>query len=41
MEYLRPGGPVVNSQNVDTGITTLAMNVNFNSYMEKIKKRSL
>ena len=28
MEYLGAGGPVVNSQNVDKGITTLAMNIN-------------
>ena len=28
MEYLGAGGPVVNSRDVDKGITTLAMNIN-------------
>ena len=38
MEYLGAGGPaVVNSPNVDKGITTLAMNINVKSYMESIK----
>ena len=41
MEYLGAGGPVVNSPNVDKGITTLAMNINLNSYMENIKNRTL
>ena len=41
MEYLGAGGPVVNSPNVDKGITTLAMNVKFNSHMENIKIRTL
>ena len=41
MEYLGAGGPVVNSPNVDKGTTTLAMNINLNSYMENIKNRTL
>ena len=41
MEYLGAGGPVVNSPNVDKGITTLAMDINLNSYMENIKIRTL
>ena len=41
MEYLGAGGPVANSPNVDKGITTLAMNINLNSYMENIKNRTL
>ena len=32
MEYLGAGGPVVNSPNVDKGITTLAINLNLNLY---------
>ena len=39
MEYLGAGGPVVNSPNVDKGITSFAMNVNLNSYMENIDNR--
>ena len=41
MEYLGAGWPVVNSPNVDKGITTLAMNTNLNSYIEKTKNRTL
>ena len=41
MEYLGVGGPVVNSPNVDKGITTLAMNINLNSYMKNIKNKPL
>ena len=41
MEYLGAGGPVVNSPNVDKGITTLAMDINLNFYMENIKIRTL
>ena len=37
MEYLGAGGPEVNSSNVDLGITTLAINLNLNSYMETLK----
>ena len=32
MEYLGAGGPVVNSPNVDKGITTLAITLNLNLY---------
>ena len=39
-EYLGASGPVVNSPTVDKGTTALAMNINLNSYMEKINKRS-
>ena len=41
MEYLGVGGPVVNSPNVEKGVTTLAMNISLNSYTEKIKNRTL
>ena len=41
MEYLGAGGPVKNFPNVEKGITTLAININLNSYMENIKKRTL
>ena len=41
MEYLGAGRPVVNFPNVGKGITTLAMNMNLNSYMENIKNRPL
>ena len=41
MECLVASGPVVNSPNVDKGITTLALNINLNSYMENIKNRTL
>ena len=41
MEYLGVGGPVVNSPNVDKGITTLTINVNLKSYIENIKNRTL
>ena len=37
MEYLGAGGPVVNSPNFDKGITTFAVYINLNSYIEKIK----
>ena len=37
MEYLGAGGPVMNSPNVDKGITTLAININLNYSMENIK----
>ena len=33
------GEPVVNPPSVDKGITTLAVNINLNSYMENIKKK--
>ena len=36
MEYLGAGGSIVNSPNVDKVITTLAMNINLNSFMENI-----
>ena len=36
MEYVAAGGPVVNSPNVDKGITVLAINMNLNSYIENI-----
>ena len=41
MENLVAGGPVVNSPNVDKEITSLAINVNLNSYMENIENRTL
>ena len=41
MEFLGAGGTVVNSPNVDKGVTTLAMNLNLNSYIEKIKNGTL
>ena len=37
MEYLGAGGSVVNSRNVDKGITALAINRNLNSYIEPFK----
>ena len=40
MEYLDVGGPLMNSPNVDKGTTTLATNINLNSYMENIKNRT-
>ena len=40
-EYLGAGGPVVNSLNVNRGITTLTININLNSYIENIKNRTL
>ena len=38
MEYLGAGGPVVNSPNVDKGITALAMNMcqRKEKYIEKL-----
>ena len=41
LEYLVIGGPVVNSQNVDKGITNLATNIILISYIENIKNRTL
>ena len=41
MEYLGAHGPIVNFKNVDKGITTLAKNLNLNSYMENNKNRTL
>ena len=41
MEYLGAGGSVVNSPSVDKRITTPAINLNLNSYMENIKNRIL
>ena len=41
MEYLDAGRPVMDSPNIDKGITTLAMNENLNSYMKNIKNRIL
>ena len=41
MEFLGAGEPVVNSANVDKVIITLAININFNFYMENIKNRTL
>ena len=38
MEYLGAGGPVMNSSNVDKGITTLATNIDLNSYLENTNK---
>ena len=40
IEYLGVDGPLVNSTNVNKGITTLALNLNVNSYMESIKNRT-
>ena len=37
MEYLGEDGSVVNAKNVGKNITTLAMNIHVNSYMENIK----
>ena len=36
-EYLGASGPVLNFPNVDKRITTLAVNVNLNSYIENTK----
>ena len=36
-EYLGASGPVLNFLNVDKRITTLAVNVNLNSYIENTK----
>ena len=41
MEYLGAGEPIVNSPNVDKGITTLAISINLNSYIENFKNRTL
>lgn len=41
IEYLDPGGPVVNFPNVDKEITTLAINIYLSSYMESIRNRTL
>ena len=41
MEYVDAAGSVVNSPNINKGITTLAINLNPNSYMENIKKGTL
>ena len=41
MEYLGAGGQVVNSPNVNKGITALGININLNSYIENIKKKIL
>ena len=41
MVYLGAGGPVMNSPNVDKRITTVAININLNSYIENIKNRTL
>ena len=41
MEYLGAGGPVMNSASIDKGITTIAKNLNHNSYMGKINNRTL
>ena len=38
MEYVDAAGPAVNSPNINKGIT---INLNPNSYMENIKKRTL
>ena len=40
VEYLGVSGPVVNSVNVDKGITTLAINVNLDFYIENIRNRT-
>ena len=37
MKYLGADGPKVNSTNVKKGITTLAMNINLNYYLETLK----
>ena len=36
MECLGVGGSVVNCPNVDKGITTLAININLDSYIENV-----
>ena len=41
MEYLGAGEPVVNSPNVNKEITTLAINIILNSYIENIKNKTL
>ena len=41
LEYLGAGGSVVNSANVNKGITALAININLNFYMENIKTNIL
>ena len=41
MEYLGAGGPVVNSPNVNKETTTLAMNINLNSYKKNIKNTNI
>ena len=41
MEYLGADGPVVNSPNIDKGITALTININLNFYIEDIKHRTL
>ena len=41
MEYLGAGGQVVNSPNVNKGITALGININLNSYIENIKNKIL
>ena len=41
MEYLGAGGQVVNSPNVNKGITALGININLNSYIENIKKKNI
>ena len=35
------GEPVVNPPSVDKGITTLAVNINLNSYMENILTKNI
>ena len=39
MEYPGRGEPLVNSPNVDKGITALAINISLNSYIENIEKK--
>ena len=41
MEYLGADGPMVNSPNINKGITTLAINLNLKYYLENIKNRTL
>ena len=42
MEYVGAAfGPVVNSPNMDKGITTHAININYNYYMENIKNLTI
>ena len=41
MKYVGAGGQVVNSLNVDKGITTFVTNVNVNSHVENIGIRIL
>ena len=41
MEYPGVHGPVVISPNVDKEITTLAVSVNFDSYIENHENRTL